>query len=491
MMKMLTFGLLLLLFPGVALPAVFQDQFFGINYGAFHKPGQNPGNGTTIPEEQIKDDLGDISNTGFVYLKTYGLDNGLDRVVDLAFQYYPHLKICVGVYESSISHDDDQNPHCTKWQMNRAIELANQFSNVAAIVVGNECLEGDIQGRTDWITVGQLAADLDYVRDGLSVDARDRVVLTSALGWGAAHSVHTQALIANKDKFDIWMINIYPFWADGGIDCTEPAIRGNLDWNYNEFNAIYGSTGKPIVVGEHGWPTAGDDYGKSHPCIENQITYYQVSSQWFAEKGWGSFYFEFFDEPWKINEPHGVGPHWGIYYDNGQPKWPVVNPPPAISVTPETLDFGTIQVGKSKDKTFTVQNTGGGTLSGSATVAGPFRVIEGRAYSLSSAQAHTMTVRYTPTSAGTQTQTVTFTGGGRATREVTGTAHAMKGDIDGDGDLDLSDVLLALRVLAGLAPSGVRNDYMNSGADANGDGEIGIEEVLYILQSVGQFRPLE
>ena len=67
----------------------------------------------------------------------------------------------------------------------------------------------------------------------------------------------------------------------------------------------------------------------------------------------------------------------------------------------------------------------------------------------------------------------------------------MKGDIDGDGDLDLSDVLLALRVLAGLAPSGVRNDYMNSGADANGDGEIGIEEVLYILQSVGQFRPLE
>jgi hypothetical protein len=54
-----------------------------------------------------------------------------------------------------------------------------------------------------------------------------------------------------------------------------------------------------------------------------------------------------------------------------------------------------------------------------------------------------------------------------------------KGDVDGDGDVDLQDAILALKVLAGLNPSGV---YV--GADVNEDGQIGIEEVIFILRTV-------
>jgi hypothetical protein len=96
---------------------------------------------------------------------------------------------------------------------------------------------------------------------------------------------------------------------------------------------------------------------------------------------------------------------------------------PAISVTPASQDFGSIQVGSTADRTFTVQNTGGGTLSGSASVAAPFSIVSGGTYNLAASASQTVTVRYSPTAAGTHNQNVSFTGGSGATRPVSGSAY--------------------------------------------------------------------
>jgi len=63
-----------------------------------------------------------------------------------------------------------------------------------------------------------------------------------------------------------------------------------------------------------------------------------------------------------------------------------------------------------------------------------------------------------------------------------------KGDINGDVKVNLTDAILALQVVAGMNPTGIRSDYETSGADVNGDGRIGLAEVVYILQYVGGFR---
>ncbi|MCD4716678.1 MAG: PKD domain-containing protein [Desulfobacterales bacterium] len=63
-----------------------------------------------------------------------------------------------------------------------------------------------------------------------------------------------------------------------------------------------------------------------------------------------------------------------------------------------------------------------------------------------------------------------------------------KGDIDGDGDVDQDDVSLALQVLSGKNPSGIRSNYATSGADVNGDGRIGMEEVIYIKEKISSVR---
>jgi len=66
---------------------------------------------------------------------------------------------------------------------------------------------------------------------------------------------------------------------------------------------------------------------------------------------------------------------------------------------------------------------------------------------------------------------------------------ALKGDLDGDHDVDQSDADLALQVLAGKNPAGLRSDYTTSGADVNGDNRVGPEEAVYILERLGGARP--
>ncbi|MCP4107538.1 MAG: hypothetical protein GY749_18675 [Desulfobacteraceae bacterium] len=61
-----------------------------------------------------------------------------------------------------------------------------------------------------------------------------------------------------------------------------------------------------------------------------------------------------------------------------------------------------------------------------------------------------------------------------------------KGDINGDGNVDLTDIIICLKVLAGTDVAGmIREDYAASGVDADGDWKIGLEDALYILQSMG------
>ena len=59
-------------------------------------------------------------------------------------------------------------------------------------------------------------------------------------------------------------------------------------------------------------------------------------------------------------------------------------------------------------------------------------------------------------------------------------ARRLPGDIDGDEDVDLADLLQALQVLAGTPPAArICND-----GDADGDGQITMQDVLFILRQL-------
>jgi Fibronectin type III domain/Immunoglobulin domain len=96
--------------------------------------------------------------------------------------------------------------------------------------------------------------------------------------------------------------------------------------------------------------------------------------------------------------------------------------PPVIQVAPGSLAYGSILSGTSKNGSFTVSNSGGGTLSGSASVSAPFSIVSGGSYNLGANQSQTVTVAFNPTTAGTYNQNVTLTGGGGAAVGLSATA---------------------------------------------------------------------
>ncbi|MBI4609584.1 MAG: choice-of-anchor D domain-containing protein, partial [Candidatus Rokubacteria bacterium] len=94
---------------------------------------------------------------------------------------------------------------------------------------------------------------------------------------------------------------------------------------------------------------------------------------------------------------------------------------PVLSVTPSSQDFGSVALGGSADRTFTVRNTGGGTLSGSASTSAPFSIVSGGSFSLGAGQSHAVVVRFSPPAEGPFDGSVTFTSnGGTVSPVVTG-----------------------------------------------------------------------
>jgi len=111
-----------------------------------------------------------------------------------------------------------------------------------------------------------------------------------------------------------------------------------------------------------------------------------------------------------------IGPY--AYTTNGV----VVSNTPIIQVTPGSIAYGTMLVGTSKTNSFTVQNNGTGTLSGSASVASPFSIVSGSSYSLGAGQTQAVVVVFSPVVASNYNQSVSFSGGNGTTTTVTGSA---------------------------------------------------------------------
>lgn len=93
---------------------------------------------------------------------------------------------------------------------------------------------------------------------------------------------------------------------------------------------------------------------------------------------------------------------------------------PVIVVTPTVLDFRAGATNGTATNTFLVENAGGGKLVGKATVARPFKIVDGGNYTLRENEAQVVTVIYACRNARTNIQTVKFTGDGGAKATVIG-----------------------------------------------------------------------
>lgn len=96
----------------------------------------------------------------------------------------------------------------------------------------------------------------------------------------------------------------------------------------------------------------------------------------------------------------------------------------ALSVSPTgAVNFGSLLLGALLDRTFTVQNTSGASVSGGASVGSPFSIVSGASFTLAAGATTSVVVRFRPLALGSFASNVNFTAQGETvSRAVSGSA---------------------------------------------------------------------
>ena len=165
---------------------------------------------------------------------------------------------------------------------------------------------------------------------------------------------------------------------------------------------------------------------------------------------------------------------------------------PTCDTIPDSFTF-TDQTGVALSTAATSNQitVSGMTCAASISITGGTYSINGGAYTNATGTVYpigdTVTVRQTSSgSYSTKTDAVLTIGGVSDTFSVTTFTETalIKGDINNDTRVDLSDAILAMQVIAGL--TSVQPATQN--ADVDGNGKIGMAEAIYILQVVSGMR---
>ena len=262
------------------------EDFANYVWVAYSPTNFNPNGGQYPTDDQIRQDLATLKTGGFTGIVTYSSDDHLKVIPRLARE--AGFKACImGIYYY------DEN--AVREEITNAIAAKDY---VDGYCVGNE---GFLEGR---YTMAQLGAVMGQVRNGTS-----KPISTSEPGgFYLDGSDRANWLIAHSH----WLFpNSYPVYAD----IYNPA-KG-VSWMQDQYNQTKNkANGKLVIFKETGWPTGGDSSATAYATEENQRTYFKglaATSVNFA-------YFEAFDQPWKLGEPHNYGPYWGLYDQNRKPK---------------------------------------------------------------------------------------------------------------------------------------------------------------------------
>jgi exo-beta-1,3-glucanase (GH17 family)/GT2 family glycosyltransferase len=291
-----------------------------ISYSPYAR-SQHPDNGDRPTAEQIREDLKLISPYTRA-IRTYSSTGGVEQVPAIAAEF--GLKVTIGIWI-------DKNEARNEQEIQNAIALAKRYSNVNAIVVGNETtLRGDLAGDETALRAeaarthrdfGELQAERnvdELIKIIQRVKRQSPVPVTTGEIWSTWVDYPKLA-----SSVDFIAAHILPYW-EGAT--ARQAVDVTVD-HYDKLRRAH--PGKRIVVAEFGWPSAGYNMHAAEPGRFEQA---QVLREFVRRAdAFGIDYniIEAFDQPWKTNEG-SVGAYWGVFDASRQAKFawtgPVSNP---------------------------------------------------------------------------------------------------------------------------------------------------------------------
>lgn len=192
-------------------------------------------------------------------------------------------------------------------EIERALALAAAHpAAVRALVVGNEVLlRREMSGE-------RLAGIIRAVkaRTALPVAYADMLEF-----WRRNPAV--------VEAVDLMLLHVLPYWFDPVLPHFENGREDVLD---TVARARAAFPGKPLMIGEIGWPSAGRSRGAARPSPLNQARFLRTLAADAERLGVPYNLIEAIDQPWKRNPEGTVGGYWGLLDAGRAPKFPLTGP---------------------------------------------------------------------------------------------------------------------------------------------------------------------
>jgi exo-beta-1,3-glucanase (GH17 family) len=279
------FAILVLVIPSTAVqptPLPPPPQLSTLCWVAYAPSHFNPEIGDYPTTEEITDDLNVLRAAGFNGLVTYGIENTLADVPDLA-EAAGFSGILIGVW---LPEDD---------QITRGINARNDIT--LGYVVGNENLKADSAPIAD---PGYYRTDLEEAIERIHTETGLPVATSEPQG-----KYFDPAFSFLLDLGDWIFPNVHPYYAL----ITDPGDA--IEWTEEIYNSFREERPSRVVTfKEVGLPTRG----AANVSESNQLEYYR--GLWYTHVDY--MYFEAFDQYWKDHTP--VEPYWGLFRRDRTPK---------------------------------------------------------------------------------------------------------------------------------------------------------------------------
>ena len=243
--------------------------------------------------EDIEADLALLSGKTNA-IRTYTVEKTLGDIPRLAAKY--GINVALGAWV-------DANDEKTRNEILKMLNISVRSRNVVRIIVGNEVLL-----RRD-IPTKKLIKYLDMARTQTDIPV----------------STAEPPYIWKKypklvDHVDYIAVHLLPYWE--GIALKDArAFEVN---NMNEQKQLY--PGKPIIIGEVGWPSNGRSIKAAVASPANEATFLRRFLARAAEENYIYYLMEAFDQKWKRQHEGAVGAYWGVYDVERKPKFQFTEP---------------------------------------------------------------------------------------------------------------------------------------------------------------------
>ncbi len=234
-------------------------------------------------------------------IRTYSSLGGQQPTPDLARKY--GLKMIQGAW-LGYGYKDNTN------EVNALIKSANENPDVVKrVIVGNEVL---LRGDMD---VDRL---IGYIRE---VKKAVKQPVSYADVW-SMYMKYPKLI----NEVDFITIHILPYWEDEPISVENASQHLEKIVKQVEDEARGVAPGKPILIGESGWPSAGRQRGMAIPGVVNEAKFIRGMIQVANRHGLDYNIVEAFNQPWKSELEGVVGANWGLFSANREPVFPLTGP---------------------------------------------------------------------------------------------------------------------------------------------------------------------